>query len=117
MFEVVTGKVTVPAVPAVNVPLCEPTVTVFAPAIVSVKFADCVLSMVRRNVEVVPATVCVLPESVNVPLPFAAMVTLPETDTPLGRPDTVAVYVPAAMFDVVTGKVTVPAVPAVNVPL
>ena len=55
---------------------------------------------------------------VNVPLPLASMVTLPEVPmvTPVGWFAMVAVYVPAAICAEVTGKVTVPPMPWISVP-
>ena len=86
IFAVVTGKVTSPAVPAVIVPLCVPTVTVLTngAATVRVNVPDCVLSMVSLRVLVTAATVEVLPARVSVPL-LLFMVTWPETVTPVGR--------------------------------
>ena len=91
MLAVVTGNVTEPAVPAVSVPLCAPTATVLAgAAIVSVKGSDVVPSIVSVRVAVSPAKVVASPARVNVPeLPL--IVTIPETDTPVGRLATVAV--------------------------
>ena len=51
MFVVVTGKVTEPAEPAVSVPACAPTDTVFTSAgdTTSVATPDCVPSIVTRK--------------------------------------------------------------------
>ena len=89
MLAVVTGKVTVPAAPAVIIPFCVPTDTVLAGKIVRVNDDEVVPLIVSVRVGYVPAVVPVVPASLNVPL-LPLMVTLPETVTPDGKLATVA---------------------------
>ena len=85
---VVTGKVTVPAVPVVSVPLCAPTATVFGKMII-VNAGEVVPLIVSVRFVSVAAAVAVLLANVSTPLP-PLMVTLPETVTPAGKLATVA---------------------------
>ena len=85
-------------------------------SIVNVNAAEVVLSIVSVRLFLVADEVDVFPARVKVPL-LLLIVTLPETVTPVGRFATAAVYEPSAMFSVVTGKVTEPAVPATMEPL
>ena len=79
------------------------------------KAADVAPSMVKVSVEVVPVTVEVLPERVKTPK-VSFIVMPPNTVTPVGQLATETEYVPSAILAVVTGKVAVPAVPALIVP-